>query len=281
MSEDNNIEQAISEIFLQLLENPKMIEALKEALHYNSGKQRNVLQDSKENIQTGELSCIIEKIDRVAKNTEDILNLISQKDNSLKKGHSLDLIRQRDGRGETVDNESLKNEIQELKEQKEKLERKNDELEKKCNDVKTKYQIVENGIEVWEKLKELGNESKEYISNLCGNFEVYACLSLGRDEGKISQLWNFLKEKAMKYDPNDRDVGVVNLYFEFCIQVYNEICRTENQFRSFTQPINSEYNIDKCIKTSDSKQVGVVKKTIVNGYEKNGKIEYKSIVRIE
>lgn len=168
---------------------------------------------------------------------------------------------------------SLKNEIELLTKEK-------NILEKNCSETQKRFEPFSELFNVWEELNQLDDYSKSYLGSLCGSFDLYACLSLGRDSGKLNQLWQFIKENALGVEKEPTCVVILNDYFEFCIKVANSHKSNEDQYSFFDIELGSDYDFEKCIKTSNSKQVGVVKRLVSKGVKIRDKIVYQAIVEI-
>lgn len=144
--------------------------------------------------------------------------------------------------------------------------------------LKKQYAIFERPLEIWSGIERLNSENIEYLGKLCGSANVMSILSLGRDEGKVEQLWSYIKDLAMKGNQDMEQIDILATYFEFCIELLNE-CKAE-KYSIFEIAPGSEFNIDFCIRAANSKQIGVVTKTIVKGMRKGDRILFKTIVSV-
>lgn len=271
----DDINNAIKSIFLSCIKDPDILKELskvfvKNQLNIEDKQIKGVVYEDNNIIEI--LSRIEQKInllDQLRENIENNQDVISKdfRDNKCK---------------ETLEEViHLRKENTGLKENIDTLECEKIKLQNEVYNSQEKYRDVEEIVNVWNSLNSLSEEHKDYLLKLCENFNLYSCLSLGRDNGKINQLWGYLRDKAVESDSYFTEIKKLNLYFEFCLKVINSISSEKNQFIGFELPEGSDYDVNKCIKASGSRQIGVVKKTIVKGYKKNERIVYKSIVVIE
>lgn len=173
----------------------------------------------------------------------------------------------------TKENKELLKNNQNLKEEKDKVQAQLDELERKYKHFDA-FQVI------WDKLNRLDEDTRSYIGNLCGSFSLLSCISLGRDFGKLTQLWQYLKDIAVGATDEDQRVDIIGSYFELCIQMADSCSGESTKYSMYGAEINSEFDREKCIKTANSKQIGTVKRVLVRGVLKNDNIEFKSIVEI-
>lgn len=161
------------------------------------------------------------------------------------------------------------------------LKKINKEQEQEIKSLKYKYSVCEEIISIWNELKQLNIEDRQYINELAGGDSLLSILSLGRDEGKIEQLWFFLRDIAVKENVSGGEVSILNDYFEFCIKVYNSTKNNEEEKYVCSQvSTGDDFDVDKTIKTADSRQIGTIKEVIVKGYIYKKRIKYKTIVRV-
>lgn len=283
-----SLEIAAKSIFLQCIKDPEILEILKNQINLGKNYTNDDIREKSSTVEKGDNSAIIQMIESLKKSQEEKFDKTWNMINDLKENDKMSPIIFSKLRKESPEDSTILKENKELKEQLQELHRKNKDFESENKELKNglfrtqeRYKDFQEIVEVWENLKTISEESKDYIKELCGDFDLYSCFSLGRDEGKINQLWNYLKEQAIKVDSNYMDIEKINRYFELCLQVANSVSSGRNQFVSFELPINSDYDMDRCIKTFNSKQIGVVKKTIIKGFKRDERIVYKSIVKIE
>lgn len=145
----------------------------------------------------------------------------------------------------------------------------------------SKYSIFKESLKIYTDVNSLNCENKYYMESLCGSLDVWAILSLGRDDGKIDQLWHYLRDLAIKKDSDKSEVSKLNNYFEFCLKVANSTKVENERYVSLNIDLGSEFNIETCIRTEDSKQIGRVRNLLVNGVNVGKNIKYQAIVRVE
>lgn len=151
--------------------------------------------------------------------------------------------------------------------------------EAELDEYKELYRDFYEQAHMWNKFKELDYEKKEYLKKLCGSLNLIPVLSLGRDEGKIEQLWSYIKDLILKGN-QDKQIEILVEYFEYCIRILNEYKYDEPQYSTFRVEEGTDFDMDTCIRTSDSRQIGTVSKTLVSGIKQGDKVIFKSIVRV-
>ena len=156
----------------------------------------------------------------------------------------------------------------------------NKNIEEKCRIEISKYSIFEESLEVWNCINALSYENRVYIESLCGGSDVLAILSLGRDDNRIEQLWLYLRDMAVKDDAEKIEVSKLNSYFEFCLKVANSTRLENEKYIMSDIELGSEFNMDTCIRTADSKQLGKIMEIMVRSVKIGKKIKYKAIVRV-
>lgn len=240
---DNSIDHAVKSIFLECIKDPQIIESLKNLL---SGDWK-----------TGESmqSPLDQKLDQLLQQQNSIMLLLEKASISELKTES-----------EQIHKQIHKEKEEWMKEEQRKSEQ---------------FQVAQEGVQLWEHRKLLSDSSRNYICQLCGSDEFYAFVSLGRDETKIAQLWSYVKEKAVQYEEHEQEVTILNDFFEFCIQVANEINASEERYSFYEPNIDDAYHMESCIKTCNSRQIGNIKKIIVRGVKQKDQIKFKSIVQID
>lgn len=143
------------------------------------------------------------------------------------------------------------------------------------------YSIFVKQLRIWNNIKSLNDENKDYLEKLCGSLSAMSTLSLGRDEGKVEQLWLYLRDLAVKGNQDADQLKILAGYFEFCIDLLNACKDDEEKYRIFDIESGNEFDIDMCIRTADSKQIGNVSRTIVRGIKVGEKIHFKAIVTVK
>lgn len=252
---------ATKSIFLQCLNEPDVLEAIKKKLSTNQEYQMyytNVIDNDNYSVS----SQILERLDEIldSQNTiKSYFNSEFKKENKDLSQSELDKIK-----------EIYETEISEIKKINEKLK----------NNI-SNYSIFKECLEVWNAINSLNDDNRSYINSLCGGKDLLAILSLGRDDGRIEQLWSFLRDKAVKGDIEKAEVIKLNQYFEFCLQVANS-SKSENECYVFSAiEIGSEFDMNLCIRTTDSKQIGEIKNVIVKCVTVQEKVKFQAIVKVE
>lgn len=270
------LENAAKSIFLHYLNEPDVLDVIRKKLSNPSevyaGEenqiQRCVCLNGKSNSTNSQLN---EILNRILDNQKTIKDLINSKIHT-----------------ETQSEIALLTELEKFKKENENLKNDNNrlmiEMKNKEEDSRleiAKYAVFEESLEVWNCLNSLNYENREYIERLCGGSDVLATLSLGRDDGKIEQLWYYLRDLAIKGDAEKIEVLKLNRYFEFCLKVANST-KTENEkYIILNIEPESEFDIDTCIRTSDSRQIGKIRDILVKSVMVGKSVKYKAIVRVE
>lgn len=267
------LENAAKSIFIQCLNEPDILETIKAKLNYVGETCDSVEnQIQKPNIRFNEYNTskneqLIQKIDEILKCQKRIEELIKSEPNQGTKKI------EEQNRNLIVENQNLKNEIIKLKDE-------NKTIEEKCRIEISNYTIFEEALEVWNCINALNYENRGYIESLCGSLNILAILSLGRDDGKIEQLWLYLRNMAVKGDIDKIEVSKLNRYFEFCLKVANTSKSEHEKYVIFDIELESEFDMDTCIRTVDSKQVGKIKDIVVKSVKVGKYIKFKAIVRV-
>lgn len=281
------LENAIKSIFLQCLNEPDIAKTIGAKLNYASeawtreGNQAQQLQ--------GYLNEIHTKIDKILESQERIEDLFKSEIVRETRNENKLSDRLRDARRENglrIGNISERNEknIDQYKEKLEYCQRQIEELSAENGRLKSdnaEYSVFKESLDVWKCINSLNYYNREYIESLCGGSDVLAILSLGRDDGKIEQLWTYLRDVAVKGGTDKTEILKLNRYFEFCLKVANST-KTENEkYVILDIEPGSEFDIDTCIKTTDSKQIGYIKDIVVRSVKMGEIKKYKAIVRVE
>lgn len=257
------LEDAAKSIFLQCLDDLDILEAIKNKL--NGTKEACVYEENQ--IQQSD-DCLNEKIDKILKMMEDFV-----KSGTNKKTDREEEL-QEQNRNLTTENERLKNENR-------KLLTENKSIEEKCRIEISKYSVFEESLEIWNCINSLNYDNRDYLERLCGGSDVLAILSLGRDDGRIEQLWSYLRDMAIKGDVEKTELLNLNKYFEFCLKVANSTKLENEKYVILDIEPESEFDMNTCIRTSDSKQIGKIREIVVKSVKKGKNIKYKAIVRVE
>lgn len=273
------LENAIKSIFMQCLNEPDILKAVKDKLNYagNACAYEEVQHPYvclNENVNVID-TVLTEKIDKILNNQKMIEKLIKLGSNKeTEKEISAKLKNYQD------QNNNLAVENEGLKEENNRLRTENKNIKETYRIEISKYSIFEESLEVWKCINALNDENREYIERLCGGSDVLAILSLGRDENRIEQLWSYLRDMAVKNDVEKIEVSKLNSYFEFCLKVANSTRLENEKYVMLDIELGSEFNIDICIRTTDSKQLGKITEIMVRGVIIGKNIKYKAIVRV-
>ncbi len=182
------------------------------------------------------------------------------------------------------ENEGLKSENEGLKSENEGLRSENEKLlseEEIGRKEISQYSVFHETLEVLNGIYSLDDENKEYIERLCGSLDMLAIISLGRDDGRIEQLWSYLRDLAVKSSAKDKEVSNLNRYFEFCLKTANSAKTEAEKYVMLNIERESEFDMDTCIRTSDSRQFGKIREIAVGCVMLGKKIKYKAVVRVE
>lgn len=270
------LENAIKSIFMQCLNDSGILKMIKAKLNdadetcaYKENQRQQPYIFFNEN--TNEINTIlIEKIDEILKHQKTMESLMKSetKQGMEETDELLTKLRnyKEQNRNFVIENKNLKNE--------------NKNLEEKYRIEISKYAIFEEALEVWNCINTLNYTNRGYTENLCGSLDILAILSLGRDDGKIEQLWLYLRDMAVKGDIEKIEVSKLSSYFEFCLKVANTTKAENEKYIMLDVEPESEFNMDTCIKTSDSRQIGKIKDIIVKCVTVGKNIKYKAIVRV-
>ena len=277
------LENAIKNIFIQCLNESDILEAVKNKLNYTGNVcayEGNQIQHShvclNENVNAIN-TVLIEKIDKILNNQKMIEDLIKLGSNKETKREDEILAKLKKCQDQ---NDNLAVENEGLKKENARLITENKNIEEKCRIEISKYSIFEESLEVWNCINALSYENRVYIESLCGGSDVLAILSLGRDDNRIEQLWLYLRDMAVKDDAEKIEVSKLNSYFEFCLKVANSTRLENEKYIMSDIELGSEFNMDTCIRTADSKQLGKIMEIMVRSVKLGKKIKYKAIVRV-
>ena len=163
----------------------------------------------------------------------------------------------------------------------EQTEEENRRLCDKIDEIKVKLVPFEKQMKMWNELEMLTMEKQDYITQLCGNFNIDACLSLGRDVRKIEQLWYYLRDEISKVDTDKKEIAILNHYFEYCLKIANSSRDVADHYVFFEIEIGSEFDKELCIRSLKSKQIGFISNVLSRCVKIGDKVVYKAIVQVE
>lgn len=254
------IEKLVKAIFMECLNDQNILESVKnlqkcDGIENVYKENKKYYSDLSKNNNSGN-DTLTEKIDKIILYQDKILSLLQLK-NSKK----------------TYTDREMADELKPYEDEIKRLKTENISL-------KSKYGDLDEMAEVWDCINELNDDDKKYIESLCGSLDILAVLSLGRDDNKIDQLWRRMRDIAIKGDKKENELINISRYFEFCLKVANSVKTESDKYTFLDIKIGSDFDVDTCIRTSDSKQVGKIKSVEVKGVIAKGNIKYKSIVKV-
>lgn len=281
------LEKAIKSIFLQCLNEPDIAETIGAKLNYAS--KAWVHEENQTQQLQGHLNEIHTKIDKILESQERVEGLFKSEIVRETRNENKLSDRLRDARRENglrIGNISERNEknIDQYKEKLEYCQRQIEELSVENNRLKSenaKYSVFEESLDVWKCIDSLNSDNRKYIEGLCGGSDVLAILSLGRDDGKIEQLWLYLRDMAVKGGAGKTEISKLNKYFEFCLKVANSTKTGNEKYVILDIEPGSEFEPGAYIRTTESKQIGYIKDVIVRRVNKGDVEKYQAIVRVE
>lgn len=310
-----SIEEAVNSLFLQCLENPRILSELKKRIltevtdgqndNDNGVRERSEVMKhgSNKNVSIDETQyeAIMSKLEEIVSKQDEIHTIVFKTNDKEKKTEILEEKFKYTSRVDGDKNEWQK-EKNEMKEIMDRLQNDKQSLKKQLMDIETEkgryeeeykkfkelYEIEKNKLEdfkelqaIWEELCDLSSDNKSYLESLCGSFDIYATLSLGRDDGKIEQLWSCIRDQAVKAISDVEELKKMNRYFEFCIDVANSTKKINDKYMMFDIDNGTEYDMETSIRTSDSRQIGLIESMLVKGVKIGKKIRFKAVVRVK
>lgn len=294
------IESATKSIFMQCLNDPKILEMIKEKLNglevsHNIQENQTQKQDKHKTFDNEWVICedVINKLDLLLNSQKSIEEYI--RCSSIKNGENLADKLKQERENHVIEIGELKKKYEteykafleksqrenlSLQDKNDKLLSENKKMEERIKELKNRYSICEEMIELWKCINSLNQDNRDYIERLCGGKQFLSILSLGRDENKIEQLWLYLKDLAVKGDAEE-EIEIMNMFFEFCIKVCNSAKPDSEKYVISEVAVGSDFDMEKSIRTLDSRQVGNVRAVVVRGVMIGSTIKFKSIVKVE
>lgn len=293
-----SVDTAVKEIVFQSLKSPEGTELIREILYsekamekselsrealMEASKQGNVKGDNAATINIDErlVQQLQKKVDGILlwqENFRQILreelkehqNAVKQKqeDSNEKIKELEDKIRQL-----TRDNSEQTSAL-------EKIEKAHKEMVGKYNKTMQKYESFSIWTKTWDALNEIPEEDKSYLAGLCGSFSQFACMSLGRDQNKLEQLWNYIKDKAVASSPDYNSIEKLSAYFDTCIHQANFVLSEGQTYEVKAIKVGSDFCREMCIRTGDSRQIGTVQQVVLGCVIQGEKVRYRAIVRV-
>ncbi len=293
------LDRALKSVLLQYMCDPEVIGIIKnnvntENVIANSVEKTDANNKMQENANSGKL---ISKIDEILKGQQRIESLIKsfsqnkgngnlKSDNECKKAliakyKNKNQLLEAENSKLTSENEELKRKETQLVSQIDALETKKDKIQGEYASLESQYSVFDKQLKIWNSIKSLNDENKEYLKKLCGSERAMSILSLGRDEGKVDQLWSYLRDLVVKGNQVADQIEILAGYFEFCIDLSNACKDDEEKYCIFDIKPGNEFNMDMCIRSADSKQIGNVSRTIVRGIKEGERVRFKAIVSVK
>lgn len=270
------LDRAFRSVLLQYMYDPEIIGVIKNNINTEKNIENSIEKTGANSVIQSNTNpeILMDKIDRILESQQQLENFVKsnlqnnadQKENDLK----------------NVNAEQVK-EILKLRNEKEELIKQNDSIRQenqKNISLVSQYSMFDKQLNIWNSMQLLNDENKDYIEKLCGSFRLMSILSLGRDEGKVEQLWLNLKDLAVNKKQDDKQINILGGYFEFCIEVLSE-CKEGEEYCMFDITPGEEFDVNVGIRTIYSSQIGNVSKTIVRGVKEGENIIYKPIVSVE
>lgn len=243
-------------------------------------------------------------------NSEIAKNALERENIKLKKEHEhtiaecKDLIARYQSQNQILEdhNSRLKTKNEDFEKENKRLISKVEELEKEISqlriqceselqeveDIKNKYDLLEKKYSVFSKplkicdsLKILNDENKDYLEKLSGSISEMSILTLARDDGKVDQLWTYIRDLAVEGKQDSDQIEILASFFEFCIDISTECKEDKEKYRLFGIEPGNEFDMDTCIRSAGSKQIGNVSRTIVRGVRDRENVRFKAIVFVE
>ena len=266
---DTNSEKLINKID-EILNGQQRIESLMKSVLYNNGNG-NKTEDDFENA----------KVENESENS---------KLKSEPKRKIAELIARYQNQNQLLEdkNTQLKSQIEALETEKSQLSiqcasalQEKEKFQSEYVSLESQYSEFVEQLKIWNSIKSLNKENKEYLDKLCGSASAMSILSLGRDEGKVEQLWLYLRDLVVKGNEVADQIEILAGYFEFCIDLLNACKDDEEKYCIFDIEPGNEFDMDMCIRSADSKQIGNVSRTIVRGIKEGEKVRFKAIVSVK
>lgn len=185
--------------------------------------------------------------------------------------------------GQCTRSEMLRTENENLlKNELDKFKNKYEQLEKEHEIIRDRFRCFNEFIEIYEQIIKLEGKHKEYLQKLCKTINVNSILSLGSNENKINQLHDYVQVLAVSNSETEqKNLEILVQYMDFCINFSNSLKDDANEkILKIIPDVGELYDSRKYIKTSSSKQIGVVSKVIMPSYSCNGKVKYQSVVEV-
>lgn len=293
-----DLKMCIKDIFIQCLNDIEIQEMIKEKINSDNVKvltderKKDIYEVSKEenNRVTTEVAKKIDEILNIQKNIEKTLNLECNEENATKhiektkyKKNIEELKTEYEKKIKEYQDMKvdLQKEISEQRERIAELVSVNQTKDDMIHNLKCKYSFCDEISLIWSSIKDLSEENQQYIYELAGGENLLSVISLGRDDGKIEQLWCFFRDILIKENTEKYEINILNGYFDFCIKVYNSSREEIEKYAIYEIQVDDDFDTEKAVRTTSSKQIGRIKEVLVKGYKYKNNIKYKPIVIVE
>ena len=226
------------------------------------------------------INSIIGKIDEILNSQQRIEKLIQSVSQNNCSGNKTE-VNFENTKADESEISKLKSECEDLIARNQLLKNENLKIKEENNSLKRQYSVFDKQIKILDSIKLLNDENKEYLEKLCGSVSAMSILSLGRETGKVEQLWYYLRDLVVKGKQTAEQIGILAKYFEFCIDLSNECKVNEEKYCMFDVEPGNEFDMDMCIRSAGSKQIGTVSETIVRGIKVGEKVRFQAIVSVK
>lgn len=299
--ESINFEKTTRDYFISCLSDPEVMNYIREKIKVSTETYNDSvlcttdgsLKEKNYDFQN-DLSKKIDEVLKIQQSIEKHLNIgmceqideLTDKLETQKTEHEKEIARNKEEYGKEIQKkdkliECLQTETNESKQTiitlREEINSKNNQI----INLGSKLSSYEEIIQLWEQLSELSEDNYKYLESLAGGDNMLAILSLGRDDGKIDQLWLYLRDIVVKGDIQEKQINILNSYFAFCIKVFNSTQSEEEKYVVSDVNIGDEYDVGEAIRTANSRQIGQIVKIYVKKYIRKGITKYKAIVSVE
>ena len=162
----------------------------------------------------------------------------------------------------------------------EKLKTENENITYK-NQTDMRLQPVEAMLDLWERIQCIPERHKRYFNELAGAENMIAYFSIGRDMSKLKQMQQYIQGIAVEDAEDEKTYETLNDLLCFCVDVGNYSKSSSEQLYKTHIYTGEEFDINKCIKTSSSKNTGYISQILVQGFcSQEGKMVFSNIVRL-
>lgn len=187
-----------------------------------------------------------------------------------------------------TENENIKKECQEKEKQLGNTLAKIEEYEKEIQQyilykkqIDRRLQPVDAMLDLWERIQCIPERHKRYFNELAGAESMIAYFSVGRDMAKIKQMQQYIQGIAVEDTEDEEIYKTLNDLLCFCVDVGNYSKSPSEQLNKIYICAEEEFDVNKCIKTSSSKNTGYISQILVQGFDnQEGKVVFKNIVRL-